>query len=204
MNSDDVTHAVHLAAATLTAATDRDWEAPAGDLTWTCWETVEHVADDLFTYAAQLSLTEPSLTTNVPYGWQHRREGGPGLTVFVDRADGPDGLLRVLESSGGLLAAMVAVAPPERMSFHSYGASDPSGFAAMGVVEVLVHMHDLAAGLKLDWTPPADLCARALARLFPDAPGDTDPWTALLWCTGRLELPGRPRLTTWKWDGSPR
>ena len=37
----------------------------------------------------------------------------------------------------------------------------------MGVVETLVHTHDVAAGLGLTWTPPAGLCARALARLFP-------------------------------------
>jgi hypothetical protein len=54
--------------------------------------------------------------------------------------------------------------------------SDPEGFAAMGVVETLVHTHDLAEGLGLAWTPPSDLCSRVLARLFPDAPKATGPW----------------------------
>ncbi|MGW4767070.1 hypothetical protein ACWEO2_03375 [Nocardia sp. NPDC004278] len=45
---------------------------------------------------------------------------------------------------------------------------------------------------------------RALARLFPDAPDSTEPWTTLLWATGRAELPGHPQLTTWRWDGTPR
>jgi hypothetical protein len=74
----------------------------------------------------------------------------------------------------------------------------------MGVVETLVHTHDLAEGLGLSWTPPAGLCSRVLARLFPDAPGTTDPWLTLLWATGRAELPGRPRLSTWQWQGTPR
>lgn len=74
----------------------------------------------------------------------------------------------------------------------------------MGIVETLVHTHDLAQGLGFAWNPPADLCSRVLARLFPDAPESTDPWPALLWATGRDELPGRPRLTTWRWDGTPR
>ncbi|MBL7254570.1 hypothetical protein [Paractinoplanes lichenicola] len=199
MNADDVTRTVGLALDTLRKVEAGDWQAKAGDLTWTRWETVEHMADDLFTYAAQLSPAEPSVTDHVPYGWQYRREGGPGLTVFVDPTDGPRGLLRVLESSGALLAAMVATAPRDRMSFHNYGPSDPSGFAAMGVVEVLVHTNDVTA-----WDPPADLCAAALDRLFPDAPAGTAPWTALLWSTGRADLPGRPRPTAWKWDGSPR
>jgi hypothetical protein len=73
----------------------------------------------------------------------------------------------------------------------------------MGVVETLVHTGDLANGLGLTWEPPAALCARVLRRLFPDAPADTDPWRTLLWATGRAELPGRPRLTSWRWYGEP-
>ena len=200
MNADDVRRAVQLAGDTLTAAAGRDWHVPAAGLEWTVWETVEHMADDLFTYAAQLAPARPSVTTHVPFGWQRRRPGGPLLTVFVDRAEGPPGLLAVLESCGGLLAAMVATAPADRRSFHNYGPSDPSGFAAMGVVEVLVHMHDVAGGLGIDWRPPADLCAATLRRLFPDAPAGAGPWPTLLQVTGR----GTPRLTEWRWDGAPR
>jgi hypothetical protein len=74
----------------------------------------------------------------------------------------------------------------------------------MGIVETLVHAHDLAEGLGLAWDPPGDLCSRVLARLFPDAPGSTDPWPTLLWATGRAELPGHARRTTWRWYGEPR
>ncbi len=74
----------------------------------------------------------------------------------------------------------------------------------MGVVETLVHTHDLAGGLGLAWAPPAGLCSTALARLFPDAPVTTDPWLTLLWATGRATLPGHPRPATWRWNGTPR
>ncbi|WP_127498530.1 hypothetical protein [Actinoplanes solisilvae] len=204
MKPDDVTRAVALAREMLTPVREKDWHVPAGDLTWTCWETIEHTADDLFAYAAQLAPVEAARTDWVPFGFGRSREGGPNLTIFVEPEDGPDGLLAVLESSGALLAAMVATAPADRLTHHSYSMSDPSGFAAMGVVEVLVHLRDVAAGLDVDWQPPADLCAAALARLFRDVPGDTDPWSALLWTTGRIELPGRPRQTSWKWDATPR
>ncbi|WP_233575930.1 hypothetical protein [Saccharopolyspora rhizosphaerae] len=89
-------------------------------------------------------------------------------------------------------------------SFHVYGTSDPEGFAAMGIVETLVHTHDVIEDLPLTWNPPAEVCTKVLDRLFPDAPTSTDPWTTLLWSTGRAELPGRPRLTTWRWYGTPR
>ncbi|PRW63751.1 hypothetical protein CEP50_09080 [Actinopolyspora mortivallis] len=41
-------------------------------------------------------------------------------------------------------------------------------------------------------------------RLFPDAPGTTEPWRTLLWATGRADLPGHPRRDTWRWDDTPR
>jgi hypothetical protein len=113
-------------------------------------------------------------------------------------------LLLVLEAIGALLVAIVRTTPPRVRGYHSFGVSDPEGFAAMGVVETLVHTHDLAEGLGLSWTPPASLCSRVLARLFPDAPETTDPWLTLLWATGRAELAGRPRLSTWQWQGAPR
>ncbi|MFB9236249.1 hypothetical protein ACFFWC_11935 [Plantactinospora siamensis] len=204
MRADDVTRAAGLALETLATASHLDWQQPAGDLAWSCWETVEHMSDDLFAYAAQLGPANPSTSTHVPFGWQQRRPGGPALTIFVDPAEGPAGLLQVFETCAALLAAMVAATPPDRLSFHNYGASDPAGFAAMGVVEVLVHMHDVAAGLGLTWSPPADLCAVALRRLFPAAPSGDAPWPTLLWATGRADLPGLPAQTGWTWDGAPR
>jgi hypothetical protein len=74
----------------------------------------------------------------------------------------------------------------------------------MGVVETLLHIHDIAAGLQLEWLPAEDLCDRVLHRLFPDTPTDTDRWPTLLWATGRGTIPGRSRLTSWRWDGTVR
>jgi hypothetical protein len=201
----DVTRVCDLACETLTAAAERDWQLPAAGLEWTCWETVEHMADDLFAYAAQLAPARPSTTTHVPIGWRRNREGGPALTIYGDPAAGQAGLVQTLEACGAMLAVMVDGVPPDRLSFHTYGASDASGFAAMGVVEVLVHMHDVAAALDLPWNPPADLCAGALARLFPDVPTTGgDPWPTLLWATGRTTLPGLDVRASWRWDGTPR
>jgi hypothetical protein len=130
--------------------------------------------------------------------------GGPPLTIFVAPAEGPRAQVAVLEVCGAMLAAMVATAPSNRLAHHVYGASDPGGFAAMGVVEVLVHMFDVAGGLGLDWEPPADLCGRALARLFPAAPSGAEPLPTLLWATGRGALPDHPVQTSWRWDDTPR
>lgn len=201
VTADDLDQAVQLAVATLREAPPAAWDDKAGSLEWDCWQTVEHLSDDFFAYAAQLGPRKPPLDREVPFTWERRKPGGPANVIYADRAAGPEGLLQVLEACGALLVAIVRTAPPQVRAHHPYGASDSEGFAAMGIVETLVHTHDLAEGLGLAWAPPAGLCSRVLARLFPDAPGDTDPWPTLLWATGRAELPGRARLTTWRWYG---
>jgi hypothetical protein len=200
---EDVRLAVALAAATLRAAVAQDWHVRAADLTWSCWETVEHVADDLFTYAAQLSSANTPPTSHVPIGWRRSRPEGPALTLYAEDGATQEGLVQVLEASGELLAAVVTVASTQRRAFHPYGISDPAGFAAMGVVETLVHLHDVARALDVPWAPPEDLCDRALRRLFRDAPATTGRWPTLLWATGRAGLPDRPRRGEWRWDGTP-
>jgi hypothetical protein len=204
VTADDLDQAVRLAVGILREAPPLAWDGKAGSLEWTCWETVEHLSDDLFSYAAQLGPRTPPLEGVVSFAWESRRPGGPANAIHTDRTAGPAGLLQVLEASGALLVAMVRTTPSRVRAHHVFGVSDPEGFAAMGIVETLVHTHDLAEGLGLAWTPPADLCSRVLNRLFPDAPKTTDPWTTLLWATGRAELPGHPRLTTWRWYGAPR
>src|ERR1700679_1291112 len=183
----DVELAVVLAADALNGALDQDWRVPAGGLDWDCRETVEHMADDLFAYAGQLGPRRPPRDTYVPFAWK-RRPGGPALTISTDARTENVGLVQVFEACGAFLAALVATAPPGTRAWHPMGLGDPEGFAAMGVVEVLVHMRDVAAGLGFDWTPPEELCDRVLHRLFPDAPADTPRWETLLWATGRGEV----------------
>ncbi|HEY7595160.1 MAG TPA: hypothetical protein VH969_18560 [Actinophytocola sp.] len=203
LTADDLDLAVRLSLSRLAVAAGADWDVPAGPLTWTCWETAEHLADDLFFYATQLSPPEPPADDHVPFAAARRRPDGPLNSVAADRAAGVPGLLRVVAACAGLLSATVRVRPPWVRAYHVFGRSDPAGFAAMGTVETVVHTHDIAAGLGLSWTPPQDVCDRVLTRLFPDAPAGFDRWQTMLWCTGRASLPGRERRTSWRWDGTP-
>ena len=199
----DIDLAVDLAVYRLSRAETDAWDYRAGTLKWTCWETVEHIADHLFAYAAQMGPRNPPINGHVPFACEARRRGGPANTVFADREAGPEGLLQVLEASAALLSAMVRTVSPQTRAHHGFGLADPEGFAAMGVVEILVHTHDLAEGLDFEWDPPAELCGRVLARLFPHAPSDTEPWPTLLWATGRGTLPGRARQNEWRWYAAP-
>lgn len=204
VTADDVEEAVRLVITALRGAPEVNWQNRAGSLEWDCWETVEHLADDMFCYAAQLAPPTPPLDGYVPFVPTRLRPGGPQETIHAERGPGVPGLFQVLEAATGLLAALVRTKPPHTRAFHSYGIADPEGFAAMGVVEALVHAHDAAEGLGVAWEPPAALCARVLARLFPDAPADAGPWPTLLWATGRTELPAHPRQASWRWHSAPR
>ncbi|MBO1337278.1 hypothetical protein [Streptomyces sp. VRA16 Mangrove soil] len=204
VTADDVAEAVQITVAALRPASGADWHVPAGSLEWTCWETGEHLADDLFAYAARIGSLAPSLDEEEPFGFSRRRPQGPANTVTADVERGVGGLMQAVEACGGLLVAVVRATPPNTRAFHIFGVSDPEGFAAMGVVETLLHAHDMALGLGVPFEPPAALCARVLHRLFPDAPEEAAPWPTLLWVTGRGELPGRERVDKWRWYGAPR
>ena len=98
-----------------------------------------------------------------------------------------------------VLARVVEAAGPAERGWHPWGIADAAGFAGMGCAELLLHAGDVATDRELAWTPPSRLAAATLARLFPWAPADADPWTALLWATGRGVLPGREPVTSWRW-----
>lgn len=176
---------------TLRGRSELDWSAPAGDLTWSCRDTAIHVADDLILYAAQLAAE--AQTRYVPF------------EVAVPGDAGPDDILRVVDAGAALLAGAVRTAHPGARGWHPDGVADPGGFAAMGVVEVLLHTHDIARGLGIGFALPDDTCRTVLTRLFPDAPAEPeDAAAALLWATGRGPLEGREPVRGWRWDASVR
>lgn len=175
-------------------------DVQAGPVRWSCWTTAEHIVDDLLAYALQLAGL-PLLGYLPLVGPRGEEE-----IAHVDRSAGTAGLAEVLIASGELLATQVDARPPDVRAFHPYGVSDPAGFAAMGLVEVLVHGHDILIGLTGDRPRfPDGLAEIVLQRLFPDVPAGLpapDADAALLWATGRQELPGHPRLARWRWDSS--
>jgi hypothetical protein len=181
MDSGDVDEAVAEMVRVLTQYESRDWQVRAGSLQWSCWTTAAHVAHDLLAYAGQVA-GQPTYAY-LPLD----------LTVREDAT--PRDLLQVVVACGRLLSHALAAAGPDARAWH-WGPTDPSGFAALGVNETLIHTYDIAQGLGIDWLPPEALCAAVLARVFPEAP-DGDPVQVLLWSTGRAELDGRPRVSSW-------
>ncbi|SDD64342.1 hypothetical protein SAMN05216410_3623 [Sanguibacter gelidistatuariae] len=203
VTADDVRESARWFTQVLRTGAQGDFDAPAGNLAWSCWRTGEHVVDDMLAYALQLAGLP-----RLDYLPLVAADGGDDI-ARVDRSSGVGGLSETLTASAELLATQVASASPDARAFHPYGLSDGPGFAAMGVVELLVHGYDTAQGLGVDVTPagrlpiPEGPALRATHRLFVHPPG-ARPAAALLWCTGRIALPGRSRQTRWTWDSTVR
>ncbi|HET6290438.1 MAG TPA: hypothetical protein VFG15_27285, partial [Amycolatopsis sp.] len=175
----------------LRQASDRDWSAAPGTGELDAWHTAEHLGDCLISYAGLL-IARPSTPRFVRF------------ESVADRAATPAELLEFVTVGGGILGATLRTADPDVRAYHPSGRADLEGFAGMGCVEVLVHGEDMARGLDVTLDPPRDICSRVLTRMFPEVDAaDVDPWTALLWATARVDLPGRPSRTGWQWRGAP-
>lgn len=74
----------------------------------------------------------------------------------------------MIKTAGDMLSRLVITADKNDRAWHSYGESDPEGFAAMGVVEVSVHTYDLALGFGIEFTPLNEPSEFAIRRLFLD------------------------------------
>src|SRR3954471_15601961 len=98
MRGSDVLHAVALVREAFADVPDDGWDRPAGTLSWSCWETIEHMADDLFAYAGQIAAADSPQEAYLPFVWRPLREGGPTSTIFVEPGGGTVGLLRSLEA----------------------------------------------------------------------------------------------------------
>lgn len=155
---------------------DRDWQAPAGSLQWSCWTTAAHVAHDPLAYAGQV-------ISGAAHGYLPSTRSCnrvPRRTTFLD----------VIVACGRLLSCALDAAGPDARGWH-WGPTDPSGFAALGVNEVVVHTVDICRGWgQVGATGLAVL--RGSAEAVPDVPPG-DPVQALLWVTGRDDLNKRTR-----------
>jgi hypothetical protein len=189
LQPDDVRVAAQLSYELLEPMSGADWTRRAGDLDWDCRHTLEHLVYALDHYSLFLAI--PS------------RENPPrARNSYPDLSNGE--LLVIMQRRAAVLAAVVTAAAPTARGFHGMGSPDPAGYVAMACIEILVHTSDISRGQGMDYQPPEALCRRVTARLFPWAPADVAPWTALRWATGRLDLPGHGHTpANWAWHASP-
>ena len=174
-----------LVASTWTAASDLDWSVPADTVEWSCLATADHAVDCVyapaFFLAARRTDAYPVAGSNLELGSQ----ATPAL------------LVESLHIATRILAAVVDRADPDVRSIifqrtPTIGA--PADFVPRAALELILHGHDVASGLGVEFEPPADLCARLREHTRPwptwnlewDGLGRTaDPWHDLLAASGR-------------------
>jgi hypothetical protein len=92
------------------------------------------------------------------------------------------------------------VRPDDARAYPALGVIGAEGFAAIGAAELLLHVDDITTGPGFAFTPPEELCASVLDRLFPEAaPTTVGAWRSLRWVTGRVDLPDRPSPERWRY-----
>lgn len=165
-----------------------NWAAPAGRLEWDCRTTVVHLASDFVGYAGQ--LTAPRTRGYVPFD------------VILDGEPTAEGLAEVVLATGGLLSSVCRTTDTDVVSWHPFGMAGPVDFCAMGVVEALVHTHDLSEGLDVSWQAPDSLADRVLRHLFPLVARADSAWRTLLVATGRVPDEIGVFATSWRWQNT--
>src|SRR5262245_53517809 len=108
-----VLEAARVLRAALALHLHRDWSVHAGDLTWSCRETLLHAADCW--YAVELS--------------SQRRDWLPPMLAWRAGLTPEEGLA-AHDAAPALLAAVLRGMPPEARGYHGQPA-DAAGFAAM-------------------------------------------------------------------------
>jgi hypothetical protein len=196
LQPDDLRNTANFCAEELGSVADSNWDAPVPGLDWSARETLFHMARVPMNYAAHLATRASSLTTFRIGSLVERSDGSPA---------GAPSTIAAMRTFCWILADVVTAAPPGTRAFHQAGMADGPGFLAMTCDEMLIHTDDILRSFELSLDPPRNLIVRVLARLFPWAPADTNPWMALRWANGREELPPpHDRLgPDWIWHCAP-
>lgn len=184
---DDLDEVAALVVSRWRAGVDVDWTAPAGTLDWSCAKTADHTVDAVLAVAVFLASRKQN---GYPDWWGE---------VTTGRDPRPADLVEALATVSRILSAVIAAAEPDaraviwrRPRVETRPAAD---FAARGALELILHGHDVCAGLGIGFEPPAGLCGRLRdhTRGWPhwstpgwsEPPETGDPWSDLLTGSGR-------------------
>ena len=146
----DLERLAALVADTWRSAADRDWSVPAGTLEWSCVTTADHAID---TVLAPAFFLASRLQDRYPVGdWVP-----PHLIGMQSFAEG-------VETATRILPAVVRDTPADVRSII-WRSPDPElrppvDLVPRGGVELVLHAHDVCAGLGVSFDPPADAMDR--------------------------------------------
>jgi hypothetical protein len=178
MRSDELRDVSGSALRALQEVSDQDWSRPALGLEWTCWQTVDHAIDCLFSYTFQVAARVPS--GFLPFNELHAQ---PGAT--------PDDLMVGLQGMPAALQAVFDVAPRETTASDGVFALTPPDWRARAAYEFALHTYDFVSAFDVDYSLSDEL-SRSLLKCdtlsmmdHEIARSATDPWRDPLAGSGR-------------------
>ena len=178
---------------TLLPTINLDWQITTPDLDWTQSQTAIHTMRACLEYSYQ--VVGKRMDSYQPVLFEKKEKATPAE------------YLPMISTASKILQKAIKDSDLSDRAWHSYGVSDPIGFAAMGVVELSVHTYDLARGFGINFVPNDVAAKFATERLFSgttEYPTFETHGELLLWLAGRIALSGKPRRQGWKWNGAPR
>lgn len=173
-----------LVAAAWAEGADRDWSVPAGTLDWSCRTTADHAVDTVLAPAFFLA------SRNV----DHYPPGEP-FTLGAEAT--PTQLVEGLWTATRILTAVVTATDPDVRAViwlrPRPEVRPREDFVPRAGLELVLHAHDVCAGLGVPFEPPAPLCARLrehtrdwpMWRVWNELATSDDPWGDLLDASGR-------------------
>ena len=183
---DDLFALVELVSAGWLGAADCDWSAPAATVEWSCLATADHAVDCVYAPAMFLASRRVDAYPEV------------GLNVMLGADATPARLVESLRIAAQFVSGVVHDAPDDVRAVifrrPSILVGEPPDFVPRAAVELMLHAHDIAAGLGIEFEPPPDLCRRLREHTRPwpmwgiywKPLGDSDdPWGDLLTASGR-------------------
>ena len=178
MRADELRDVSDSALRALEGVSDQDWSRPALGLEWTCWQTVDHVVDCVFSYAFQVAAQAPS--GFLPFQELHAQ---PGAT--------PDDLLMGLRGILTALQAVLDAAPRGTTASDGVFALSLPDWRARSAYELALHTYDVVSAFGMDFSLSDELTRSlidcdTLWMLDHDiARAAADPWSGLLAGSGR-------------------
>jgi hypothetical protein len=175
---DSIARLIDLPAGALTEVSDRDWTVLACDTDWSCWQTVDHVIDCLFSCGLQIGS---------------RSQGGflPFGELHAQLSATPTELVAGLRGVGAILLGVVRDAPSDASAGDGVVTLGLSDWCARAGYELALHTHDVVRSFGHELAVPASAAREIVdsqALWFFDralASAEDDPWRALIVGSGR-------------------
>ena len=121
-----------------------------GNAEWSCLDTANHTLDAVLAVAFFLAF--------------RKQDGYPEWEWGVPRTESVAVLPDALDAVGRMLSGVIVTAPPGTTAViwrrPTPTVKPAADFAARGTLELVMHAHDVCAGLGVPFEPPVDVCLR--------------------------------------------